>query len=66
MVKKKKPVKDKKYLLHLTCKECGHKFTAERFRKYCLWTCQRQVNGRKSKQRYAEMRKIVLKAKGVI
>lgn len=66
MVKRKKVVKDKKYLLHLTCKECGHKFTSERYKKYCSWGCQRIANGRKSKQRYAEMRKIVLKSKGVI
>ena len=65
-MKKKKQVNDKKHVLHLTCQECGHKFKSERFKKYCSWGCQRLVNGRRSKQRYAEMRKIVLKARGVI
>jgi len=65
-MKRKKPVKDKKYLLHLTCKECGHKFISGRYKKYCSWGCQRLANARLAKSRYAEMRKIVLKAKGVI
>ena len=65
-MKKKGRGKDKKYLLHLTCQECGHKFTADRFRKYCLYSCQREVNNRLAKMRYAEMREIYLKSKGVI
>jgi ribosomal protein L32 len=65
-VKKKKKVKEKKYLLHLTCQNCGHKFTAERFRKYCVYECQREVNNQLAKNRYAEMREVFLKSKGVI
>ena len=65
-MKKKKNASKKKYLLHLTCKNCGHKFTAERFRKYCTYKCQREINNILAKSRYAEMRKVFLKAKGVI
>ena len=65
-MKKKRRGKDKKYVLHLTCKECGHKFTADRFRKYCTYSCQREVNNRLAKMRYAEMREVYLKQKGVI
>jgi len=66
MVKEKRRGKDKKYLLHLTCIECGRKFTSERYRKYCTFACQRSANNRYAKTRYAEMRDIVLKSKGVI
>jgi transcription elongation factor Elf1 len=65
-VKKKKAVKKKRYVLHLTCKNCGHKFKAERFRKYCTYKCQRDINNQLAKTRYAEMREVYLKSKGVI
>lgn len=65
-MKKKRKIKEKKYVLHLTCKSCGHKFTANRFRKYCTYECQREVNNQLAKNRYAEMREVYLKAKGVI
>jgi len=65
-VKPKKGKKDKKYFLHLTCKECGLPFKSERFKKYCSYKCQRIVNNRLAKTRYAEMRDIVLRSKGVI
>ena len=65
-MKPKKKRKDKKYFLHLTCKECGLPFKTERFKKYCSYKCQRLVNTRFAKIRYAEMRELVLRAKGVI
>ena len=65
-MKSKTKGKGEKQYLYLTCVECGNKFKAERFRKYCRYQCQRTANARFSKTRYAEMREIVLKAKGVI
>lgn len=65
-MKGKRKSKEKKHLLHLTCQECGHKFTSERYRKYDTYDCQRVVSKRLSKTRYAEMREIVLRSKGVI
>lgn len=65
-MKKKKKAKVKKHVLHLTCENCGLKFTAERYRKYCTYKCQREVNNQKAKLRYAEMRDIYLREKGVI
>lgn len=65
-MKKKKKVQVKKHLLHLTCQECGHKFITERFRKYCTYECQRKANTAKSKIRYAAMRDLMLKSKGLI
>jgi len=65
-MKKKSKIKDRRDILKLTCQECGNKFSSERFKKYCNWKCQRQANSRFSKIRYDEMRRIVLKAKGVI
>jgi len=65
-MKQKKKVKDKKHFLHLTCQECGMPFKSERFKKYCSYKCQREVNNRFAKIRYAEMRDIVLRSKGVI
>lgn len=66
MVSKKK--KSKKHWLYLTCQlpECQHKFKSERYRKYCHYKCQRKANANFSKLRYAEMREVVLKARGVI
>lgn len=66
MVKKKKVVKKKSYFLLLTCQECGHKFRADRFKKYCSYKCQRLANRSKSKIRYAEMRDLMLRSKGLI
>ena len=66
MVKKKRKVKDRKRTLHLTCQECGHKFMADRFRKYCIYKCQRKANNRYAKNRYADNRDIVLRARGDI
>lgn len=65
-MKKKKKKRGKKHFLYLTCQECGNKFKTERFKKYCRYACQRKANANFSKARYAEMRRIVLKAKGVI
>ena len=65
-MKKKQAKKEKKHFLYLTCAECGNKFKSERFRKYCRYNCQRIANARFSKVRYAEMREVVLRAKGVI
>ena len=65
-MKKVKKKRDKKNFLHLTCQECGNKFSSERFKKYCNWKCQRIANARFSKVRYDEMRRVVLKARGVI
>ena len=65
-MKSRKIHKDKKHFLHLTCQECGLPFKTERFKMYCSYKCQRLVNNRKAKTRYAEMRDIVLRAKGVI
>lgn len=65
-MKKKTKRKEKKHFLYLTCIECGNKFKTERFRKYCVYKCQRTANARFSKTRYAEMRDAVLKARGVI
>ena len=62
----KKKSKDKKFILHLTCKECGLPFKSERFKKYCSYKCQRRVNTRFAKIRYGEMRELFLKSKGVI
>ena len=66
MVKLKKKSEDKKYILYLTCNECGLPFKSERFKKYCSYKCQREVNKRCAKIRYHEMRETVLKVKGVI
>jgi len=66
MVKPKKVRKEKKYFLHLTCVECGLPFKSERFKKYCSYKCQREVNKRFAKIRYAEMREVMLRSKGVI
>ena len=66
MVRPKNRSRDKKHFLYLTCKECGCKFKSERFKKYCSYKCQREVNNRLAKTRYAEMRDIVLRSKGVI
>ena len=63
---KKKAVKKKTHVLHLTCKNCGHKFRAKRFRKYCVYKCQRAANNQLAKIRYAEMREIYLREKGEI
>jgi len=65
-MKKKVKKQDSSVVLHLVCVECGHKFNVERYRKYCCYKCQRKANARQSKVRYAEMRDIILKAKGVI
>jgi len=65
-MKGKKKSKENKHLLHLTCQECGHRFTSERYRKYCIDQCRRAVSNRLAKTRYAEMRDIVLRSKGVI
>ena len=65
-MKKKVKHKVKKHILHLVCQECGHKFKSDRYRKYCNYKCQRKANARFGKVRYAEMREIVLKARGVI
>ena len=65
-MKKVKKKRDKQTVLHLTCQECGNKFKSERFRKYGNYKCQRKANARFSKIRYDEMRRVVLKAKGVI
>lgn len=65
-MKKKGKVKDKKSYLHLTCQECGHKFNSDRFKKYCTWKCQRKANNQKAKTRYAEMRDLLLRSRGVI
>lgn len=66
MVRKKKGSRKKKYLLHLICENCGRKFKAERYRKYHNYACQREMNNLLAKRRYAEMREVYLKAKGVI
>jgi len=66
MVKPKKKHKDRKHYLYLTCQECGQPFKSERFKKYCSYKCQRLVNNRLAKTRYAEMRDIVLRSKGVL
>ena len=65
-MKKKKRVKKKKHLLHLTCENCGCKFKAERYRKYHNYACQREVNNQLAKDRYAKMRTVYLRDKGVI
>jgi len=65
-VKRKVKGKPKKSFLYLTCAECQNKFKSERFRKYCNYKCQRIANARFSKVRYDEMRRVVLKARGVI
>ena len=65
-MKKKIQRKSKVFVLHLTCQECGNKFTSERYRKYCTYKCQRAANNRYAKIRYGKMREVVLKAKGVI
>jgi len=66
MVKVKSKSKDKKFILHLTCDECGLPFKSERFKKYCSYICQRAVNKRFAKIRYANMRELFLRSKGVI
>ena len=65
-MKKKTKAKDRRRILGLTCQECGHKFKADRFRKYCIYKCQRKANNRYAKVRYADMRDIVLRARGDI
>lgn len=65
-MKKHKKVKDKRQVLHLICQECGHKFTVDRFKKYCSYKCQRMANNQKAKTRYAEMRDLLLRSRGVI
>lgn len=65
-MRKKKKYRDKKYILHLTCGECGLPFDSDRYKKYCRLACSKIASARFAKTRYAEMREIVLKAKGVI
>ena len=65
-MKKVEKKSNKQTVLHLRCIECGNKFTSRRYKKYCNWNCQRTANARFSKIRYDEMRRVVLKAKGVI
>jgi len=65
-VKKVKKKRDRKYILHLTCEECGLVFDNDRYQKYCNLACRKIASARFAKIRYAEMRNIVLKARGVI
>ena len=65
-MKLQKKKKDRKYYLYLTCQECDHQFRSERFKKYCSYKCQRVASNRFAKTRYAEMRDIVLKSRGMI
>jgi len=56
--------KIKKRVLHLTCAHCGHKFTTNRFRKFCTTKCRLEVNSLRSAGRYEEMRQALYRQQG--
>ena len=62
----KRKYKPKAYRLALTCQYCERTFYSKRYKKYCSAICAAAANKALANMRYQEMKKALLKARGVI